>query len=37
VKNWERGAVSPASRHVPGIIEFLGHDPKPEPEASLLS
>jgi transcriptional regulator with XRE-family HTH domain len=28
VKNWERGTTSPASQLVPGIIEFLGYDPR---------
>ena len=27
IKNWERGHRTPAIRHMPGIIEFLGYVP----------
>ncbi|MCE5311438.1 MAG: helix-turn-helix transcriptional regulator [Acidobacteriales bacterium] len=29
--NWENNATTPAFRHWPAIIGFLGHDPLPEP------
>jgi DNA-binding transcriptional regulator YiaG len=29
--NWEKGYTNPAIRCWPGIIEFLGYDPNPEP------
>lgn len=31
--NWEKDRCYPAMRHWPGIIEFLGRDPNPEPRA----
>lgn len=31
--NWEKDRTRAAARHWPKIIEFLGHDPNPEPEA----
>ncbi len=30
--NWEKDRCSPAMKHWPGIIAFLGYDPNPEPE-----
>ena len=30
--NWEKDRCQPAIRHWPGIIEFLGYDPNPEPK-----
>jgi DNA-binding XRE family transcriptional regulator len=30
--NWEKDRCYPATRHWPGIIEFLGYDPSPEPK-----
>jgi DNA-binding transcriptional regulator YiaG len=31
-RNWERGVShSVAVRHLPGVIRFLGYDPRPEP------
>ena len=29
--NWEKDRCYPAMKHWPGIIEFLGYDPNPEP------
>jgi DNA-binding XRE family transcriptional regulator len=29
--NWEKDRCYPAMKHWPGIIEFLGRDPNPEP------
>jgi DNA-binding transcriptional regulator YiaG len=29
--NWEKGYTNPRFRCWPGIIEFLGYDPNPEP------
>ena len=29
--NWEKDKCKPAMKHWPGIIEFLGRDPNPEP------
>ena len=29
--NWEKDRRSPAMKHWPGIIDFLGYDPNPEP------
>ena len=29
--NWEKDCCYPAMKHWPGIIEFLGFDPNPEP------
>ena len=29
--NWEKGYTNPKLRFWPGIIEFLGYDPNPEP------
>ena len=31
VTNWELGHTAPALRWMPGIIRFLGYDPRPEP------
>lgn len=31
--NWESGETSPSARYGPKVIEFLGYDPTPEPEA----
>lgn len=31
VANWELGHTQPALRFLPAIIQFLGHDPRPEP------
>lgn len=33
VRNWEMGETSPALPWLPGIIGFLGYDPRPLPEA----
>jgi len=33
IQNWERGITEPAIRHLPRIIDFLGYDPVPQPEA----
>lgn len=30
--NWEKDRCYPAMKHWPGIIEFLGFDPSPEPK-----
>lgn len=30
--NWEKDRCSPAMKHWPVIIEFLGYDPHPEPK-----
>jgi DNA-binding XRE family transcriptional regulator len=30
--NWEKDRCYPAMKHWPGIIEFLGYDPNPEPK-----
>jgi DNA-binding transcriptional regulator YiaG len=35
--NWEKGYTNPALRFWPGIIEFLGYDPMPEPKPSDLA
>jgi DNA-binding XRE family transcriptional regulator len=32
--NWEKDRCYPAMRHWPGIIEFLGYDPSPEPKTT---
>jgi transcriptional regulator with XRE-family HTH domain len=32
VTNWELGKTAPALRWLPGIIRFLGYDPRPGPE-----
>lgn len=29
--NWERGRREPELRYLPGILRFLGYDPRPEP------
>jgi DNA-binding transcriptional regulator YiaG len=34
VFNWESGAASASLRALPGVIEFLGYDPGPSPEAT---
>jgi len=34
ITNWERNATAPAIRHIPAILQFLGHDPLP-PTISL--
>jgi transcriptional regulator with XRE-family HTH domain len=31
VRNWEQGATQPTIRVLPKLIEFLGHNPQPEP------
>jgi DNA-binding XRE family transcriptional regulator len=31
--NWEKDRRFPAMKHWPGIIEFLGYDPNPEPKS----
>jgi len=31
VNKWERNAGTPRAQDVPGILEFLGYDPLPEP------
>lgn len=36
VFNWEAGTVSPHLRALPGVIEFLGYDPRRSPGASDL-
>jgi DNA-binding transcriptional regulator YiaG len=35
--NWEKGYTNPTLRFWPGIIEFLGYDPMPEPKPSDLA
>lgn len=30
--NWEEGRTAPAIRYVPGVLAFLGYDPRPVPE-----
>jgi DNA-binding XRE family transcriptional regulator len=30
--NWEKDRYHPATKHWPGIIEFLGYDPSPVPK-----
>ena len=30
---WERSRTSPAVRHWPGILRFLGYDPNPQPQS----
>ena len=32
VTNWEMGKTTPRVGDIPGIIRFLGYDPRPEPE-----
>lgn len=32
VHHWETGQTKPALRYLPGIIRFLGYDPRPLPE-----
>ena len=32
ITNWELGHATPALRWLPGIIQFLGYDPQPQPE-----
>jgi transcriptional regulator with XRE-family HTH domain len=32
ITNWEGNTTSPATRHVPAILEFLGYDPIPAPQ-----
>lgn len=29
--NWEKGASEPENRHWPGVLRFLGYDPRPAP------
>jgi transcriptional regulator with XRE-family HTH domain len=29
--NWESNTSTPAVRYMPAIIDFLGHDPRPQP------
>jgi transcriptional regulator with XRE-family HTH domain len=31
VRNWELGEREPTLQFIPGILQFLGHDPRPEP------
>lgn len=31
VTNWERGKTKPRVGDIPGILRFLGYDPRPEP------
>jgi DNA-binding transcriptional regulator YiaG len=33
LKNWERNACAPMVQHFSRIIEFLGYNPEPVPEA----
>ncbi|MBI4519500.1 MAG: transcriptional regulator [Gemmatimonadetes bacterium] len=33
VTNWELGQAAPALRWLPGIIRFLGYDPRPRPKS----
>lgn len=28
VGSWERGTTTPPSRYLPGIVSFLGYDPR---------
>ena len=35
--NWEKDYTNPRLRSWPGIIEFLGYDPHPEPKPSDLA
>jgi DNA-binding XRE family transcriptional regulator len=30
--NWEKDHCYPSMKHWPGVIEFLGYDPNPEPK-----
>ena len=32
IKNWERGVSEPTTRTLPKLIDFLGHNPLPEPD-----
>jgi transcriptional regulator with XRE-family HTH domain len=32
VYHWETGKTAPKTRHLPSILRFLGHDPRPMPE-----
>jgi DNA-binding XRE family transcriptional regulator len=32
--NWERGRAEPKRRYLPGILSFLGYDPRPLPNSS---
>ena len=36
VRNWEVGTATPNLRALPGVIEFLGYDPRQIPEAADL-
>lgn len=33
VKHWELGEFEPTVSNLPGVIRFLGYDPRPEPES----
>jgi transcriptional regulator with XRE-family HTH domain len=35
VNNWEQNHSEPEIRYIPAIIEFLGYNPRPEPEGTL--
>lgn len=36
VHNWEAGTASPNLRAIPGVVRFLGHDPRQTPEVTNL-
>ncbi len=36
VSNWESGATSPELRLLPRVLDYLGRDPRPEPEPDVL-
>lgn len=35
VTNWEKGRTEPEPRHYPGIVRFLGYDPRAAPTSCL--
>lgn len=37
IVNWELGHTRPNLQMLPKVIEFMGHDPRPEPEAGSVS
>jgi transcriptional regulator with XRE-family HTH domain len=36
VQNWERGIYEPSPRVIEKVIEFLGYDPRNQPEQVIL-
>ncbi len=35
VFNWEAGTAAPNIRAIPGVVRFLGYDPRQSPEATV--